>query len=72
MKACRASILYFLALQQGQACAQAVFEADGLLVTGANVQGCGSEQASSLDELLFVMIVLGDDRLVERVVTAGA
>lgn len=29
-------------------------------------------QAGSLDELLFAMIVLGDDRLVEQVVTAGA
>lgn len=29
-------------------------------------------QAASLDELLFAMIVLGDDRLVERTVTAGA
>lgn len=31
-----------------------------------------SAQAASLDELLFALIVLGDDRLVERVVIAGA
>jgi guanine deaminase len=31
-----------------------------------------SAQATSLDELLFAMIVLGDDRLVERVVIAAA
>jgi len=29
-------------------------------------------QANSLDELLFSLIVLGDDRLIERTVTAGA
>jgi guanine deaminase len=29
-------------------------------------------QAASLDELLFAMIVLGDDRLVERVILAGS
>ncbi|WP_198970680.1 guanine deaminase [Xylophilus sp. ASV27] len=31
-----------------------------------------TRQASSLDELLFALIVLGDDRLVERTVIAGA
>lgn len=31
-----------------------------------------SAQAASLDELLFAMIVLGDDRLVQRTVIAGA
>ena len=29
-------------------------------------------QANSLEELLFAMVVLGDDRLVERTVLAGA
>jgi guanine deaminase len=29
-----------------------------------------TQQAASLDELLFAMIVLGDDRLIERVVIA--
>jgi guanine deaminase len=28
-------------------------------------------QAQSLDELLFAMIVLGDDRLVERTIISG-
>jgi guanine deaminase len=30
-----------------------------------------TSQARNLDELLFALIVLGDDRLVERVVVAG-
>jgi guanine deaminase len=28
-------------------------------------------QADSLDELLFALIVLGDDRAIQRTVTAG-
>ena len=39
MKAYRASILYFLAQEAGQAHPQAVLETDGLLVTGPNAQG---------------------------------
>ena len=31
-----------------------------------------TSQATSLDELLFAMVVLGDDRLVERSVIAGS
>ncbi|WP_353365853.1 guanine deaminase [Acidovorax sp. FG27] len=31
-----------------------------------------TSQASSLDELLFALIVLGDDRVIERTVTAGS
>ena len=45
----------------------------GGLIYGSGLLGSSQQRAAaSLDELLFTLIVLGDDRAIERVHVAGA